>query len=375
MANNLFDSAWASDLAALEQRQKLAAAAEAARAARAARSGGTTVLNTPTARPVNESFPINPFYTTAATDYLVPSRSGEAVTGVVVSPLAQDPRFKLPPSSKVASLLAGDAVMSMTKEALADTPQNALKKSIDAGAQVAQDKNQQREQSGFLSTLLGNVNWQKLLSTLARPELQQAGISPASAFVNAAFAQSQAEAGAAAARQQQMVDLQKEMIKKSGTGAEKLTGSVLQVIENTALASDGLQAINAYRQILQESQVGGIAGKGEEAINAVASLFGLGSLTPAQKAAAVRQRILAALQTAQAKGQISTSDYQNIEKQLRNPGEWLTTSDALFEQLDIVQNQLEAKQQLGRNVLTNFGINPQSVSSFRSPLTVAKRPD
>jgi len=393
MANNLLDPVWVAERAALEDRQKR----EAASAARKAVNKGTTVLRRSTVRPSEESFPVYPFYTTAATDYLIPSRSGEAGTGVVVSPLAQDPFYTTQPSSTVASLLGGDAVMSMTRNALGEveereqaraeavarqadedaraiqsgTPRGSSLLGLDAGEKKANEKNQ----AGFLSGLLGSVDWQGLLKVFARPEFLQSGISPAQAFVNSAFAQRQAEAGAAAEQQKQMLELQKEVIKKSGTDAQKLTGPVVDVVNNTATASEGLEAINQYRKILSEAQVGGIGAKLDETVNSVASLFGFGGLTPAQKSQAIRQRVLASLQTAQAKGQISQADYANIEQQLSQPGKWFTNSEALNEQLSLIQSQLQSKLNLGRNTLKYFGLDPAQLSPYsNTPLFSSKRP-
>lgn len=251
------------------------------------------------------------------------------------------------------------------------TPRGSSLLGLDAGGKIADNKNQ----SNFLSSLLGSVDWQGLLKVFARPEFLQPGISPAQAFVNASFAQRQAETGAAAEQQKQMLELQKEMIKKSGTDAQKLTGPVVDVINDTATASEGLEAINQYRKILSEAQVGGIGAKLNETVNSVASLFGYGGLTPAQKGQAIRQRVLASLQTAQAKGQISAADYANIEKQLSQPGKWFTNSEALNEQLTLIQSQLQSKLNLGQNTLKYFGLNPAQLSPYsNTPLFLSKRP-
>ena len=371
MANGLLDPTWAPDLADLVKRQQLREAAEK----RKALSGGTTRLRQPTATPVEDAFPINPAYTTAASEYLTPSLPGAPNTGVVVSPLAQDPRFVERYPERAKRLLLGDEIRSMTANAVAEkrseTPGDSFKIGFNAGQELAEPQNQRN----FLSSLLGSVDWQGLLKVFARPEFLQSGISPAQAFVNSAFAQRQAEAGAAAEQQKQMLELQKEVIKKSGTDAQKLTGPVVDVVNNTATASEGLEAINQYRKILSEAQVGGIGAKLDETVNSVASLFGFGGLTPAQKSQAIRQRVLASLQTAQAKGQISQADYANIEQQLSQPGKWFTNSEALNEQLSLIQSQLQSKLNLGRNTLKYFGLDPAQLSPYsNTPLFSSKRP-
>ena len=71
----------------------------------------------------------------------------------------------------------------------ATTPHDSVVKGLVAGETIARDQ----EEAGSISGLLGNFDWKKVIAILARPEFQQPGVSPLTAFTNATFAQGQAE--------------------------------------------------------------------------------------------------------------------------------------------------------------------------------------
>ena len=105
----------------------------------------------------------------------------------------------VPPSAELMSNTEVTAPPP-SAELMSNTPRDALRVGMGAGETVARDQ----EEAGSLSGLLGNFDWRKLIAILARPEFQQPGVSPLTAFTNATFAQGQAEI--AGAREQAKLD-------------------------------------------------------------------------------------------------------------------------------------------------------------------------
>lgn len=95
------------------------------------------------------------------------------------------------------------------------TPAGKAAESVNEGARVATLQNQDRRESSFLDTLLGNVDVAGLLQVFARPEFMQPGQSFAQGFSRAAAArtaaqQAQEAAEAKAQREQQEIDIARQ---------------------------------------------------------------------------------------------------------------------------------------------------------------------
>ena len=96
---------------------------------------------------------------------------------------------------------------------------------VNEGANVATLQNQDRRESSFLDTLLGNVDVAGLLQVFARPEFLQPGQSFAQGFSRAAAArtaaqQAQEAAEAKAQREQQEIDISRQRAAAAETTAE-----------------------------------------------------------------------------------------------------------------------------------------------------------
>jgi len=95
------------------------------------------------------------------------------------------------------------------------TPAGKAAESVNEGARVATLQNQDRRESSFLDTLLGNIDIAGLLQVFARPEFLQPGQSFAQSFSRAAAArtaaqQAQEAAEAKAQREQQEIDISRQ---------------------------------------------------------------------------------------------------------------------------------------------------------------------
>lgn len=95
------------------------------------------------------------------------------------------------------------------------TPTGKAAESVNEGARVATLQNQDRRESSFLDTLLGNVDIAGLLQVFARPEFLQPGQSFAQGFSRAAAArtaaqQAQEATEAKAQREQQEIDIARQ---------------------------------------------------------------------------------------------------------------------------------------------------------------------
>ena len=95
------------------------------------------------------------------------------------------------------------------------TPAGKAAESVNEGARVATLQNQDRRESSFLDTLLGNVDIAGLLQVFARPEFLQPGQSFAQGFSRAAAArtaaqQAQEATEAKAQREQQEIDIARQ---------------------------------------------------------------------------------------------------------------------------------------------------------------------
>ncbi len=105
------------------------------------------------------------------------------------------------------------------------TPAGKAAESVNEGARVATLQNQDRRESSFLDTLLGNVDVAGLLQVFARPEFLQPGQSFAQGFSRAAAArtaaqQAQEATEAKAQREQQEIDIARQRAAAAQMSAE-----------------------------------------------------------------------------------------------------------------------------------------------------------
>lgn len=212
----------------------------------------------------------------------------------------------------------------------------------------------------------------RILQIVGDPRFQDPrGISRG--FTEAAYGIKQDEAKALAkARELQLeydkiaADLQKEKIKAGGD--KKLTDPVLRVIDRTAAASRGLNAIDAYRKLLSVGgPTGGVGQKFDAALDRIGGLFNISGGTTAQKAEALRQVLLIELSEALDRGHITRSEIDEAYKFLEKPGTWTTSSnEKLLNQLNLAHNKLTSIQTLGSNTLLASGYDPVLYNPYKS---------
>lgn len=240
------------------------------------------------------------------------------------------------------------------------TPRGASLLGLNAGEAKANEQNQR----GFLSTLLGNVDWKGLLSVMARPEFLEPGVSPAVAFSKAAFGQRQAEAGAAATRQKQMVELQKEMIKKSAE-TPKVTDTTVKLAETFNSSSQGLDTVQQLLKLFTTAQTGGFAGTFDALGNDFLTLIGLDpGASNKEKATALVSRLKFGLGFGGPN--LSDSDKKWINDILKNPGIF-TANQEIAEKLGQIRDELNAKRTTAARLLEMGGYNPSALFSPSAP--------
>jgi hypothetical protein len=98
--------------------------------------------------------------------------------------------------------------------------------SVNEGGEVATSQNQDRRESSFLDTLLGNVDVAGLLQVFARPEFLQPGQSFAQSFSRAAAARTAAQQGQEAAeakaqREQEELDIARQRAEAAMLSAQR----------------------------------------------------------------------------------------------------------------------------------------------------------
>jgi len=244
------------------------------------------------------------------------------------------------------------------------TPRGASLLGLNAGEAKANEQNQR----GFLSTLLGNVDWQGLLSVMARPEFLEPGVSPAVAFSKAAFGQRQAEAAAAAVRQQQMFELQKEMIKKGGVEAPKITDTTVKLAETFNASSQGLDTVQQLLKLFTTAQTGGFAGTFDALGNDFLTLIGIDpGASNKEKANALISRLKFGLGLGGK--DLSESDKKWINDILKNPGIF-TANQEIAEKLGQIRDDLNTKRTTSARLLEMGGYNPSALFSPSAPTMI-----
>ena len=209
-------------------------------------------------------------------------------------------------------------------------------------------------QSGLLSTLQG----------MARAE-RMYGVGPLAAFSESAL-DVQASRSAAEQKQREMgLELAKERIKKSGPA--KLTATIDKRLTSFRNNSEALNTINTYLTILTSGQTGGLAGKMDKGIDALASLVGLGSGSQSSKAEAARSLLLSTISSLkQTEGQISKYDYEEIENYLKNPDSWWINNEKIANQLRNLRPVIERTLSQDAMLIRESGRDPSQFSGYNN---------
>lgn len=232
---------------------------------------------------------------------------------------------------------------------------------------AAGDNNRERSflermaQSGLLSTLQG----------MARAE-RQYGVGPLAAFSESALDVQAARSAAqqeAAKRQSEESNRQAkilaEQIKKSGPA--KLTATIDKRLTSFRNNSQALNTINRYLTILTSGQTGGIAGKMDKGVDALASLVGLGSGSQASKAEAARSLLLSTISSLkQTEGQISRYDYEEIENYLNKPDSWFINNEKIANQLRNLRPVIQRTLSQDATLIRESGRDPSQFSGYNN---------
>lgn len=198
---------------------------------------------------------------------------------------------------------------------------DATKRGLDAGQQVAEE--------GNISGLLGNIDWRGLLGVLGRPEFLQPGLSPAQAFVNASFAQRQAEAAGAAEQQKLAIELEKERL-KSAPKPPKPSSEITQLYTKIAAGQQSLKALNKMQGLISGGITTGGAALGIDFVTDLAAAFGI-NIGETDKTNLNRQvdRVRAALIASRAFGREANKQEQKLIENLLPKGATFTNVDEL----------------------------------------------
>jgi hypothetical protein len=137
------------------------------------------------------------------------------------------------------------------------TPAGKAAESVNEGARVATLQNQDRRESSFLDTLLGNVDVAGLLQVFARPEFLQPGQSFAQGFSRAAAArtaaqQAQEATEAKAQREQEELDIARQRAAAADLTAEAAMKRAERPLKGTRLTGKAL--IEAMDNIIDVSE-------------------------------------------------------------------------------------------------------------------------
>lgn len=129
--------------------------------------------------------------------------------------------------------------------------------SVNEGGEVAASQNQDRRESSFLDTLLGNVDVAGLLQVFARPEFMQPGQSFAQGFSRAAAArtaaqQAQEATEAKAQREQEELDIARQRAAAAEMSAEAAMKKAERPPKGTRLTGKAL--IEAMDNIIDVSE-------------------------------------------------------------------------------------------------------------------------
>jgi hypothetical protein len=157
----------------------------------------------------------------------------------------------------------------------------------------------------------------------------------------------------------------KERIKKSGPA--KLTATIDKRLTSFRNNSEALNTINRYLTILTSGQTGGIAGKMDKGIDALASLVGLGSGSQSSKAEAARSLLLSTISSLkQTEGQISKYDYKEIENYLKNPDSWWINNEKIANQLRNLRPVIQRTLSQDAMLIRESGRDPSQFSGYNN---------
>ena len=209
-------------------------------------------------------------------------------------------------------------------------------------------------QSGLLSTLQG----------MARAE-RMYGVGPLAAFSESALDVQAARSAAQQKAAEAQLELDKERIKKSGPA--KLTATIDKRLTSFRNNSEALNTINRYLTILTSGQTGGIAGKMDAGIDALASLVGLGSGSQTSKAEAARSLLLSTISSLkQTEGQISKYDYEEIENYLKKPNSWYISNEKIANQLRNLRPIIQRTLSQDAMLIRESGRDPSQFSGYNN---------
>ncbi len=204
-----------------------------------------------------------------------------------------------------------------------------------------------------LSGLLGNIDWQGLLRVFARPEFLQAGVSPAQAFVGAAFAQRQADAASRAAAQEQQLELVKEQLKATPQ-PPKPSAEITQLYTKLASGQESLKALNKMQGIMSRGITTGGAALGVDFITNLAAAFNI-NIGETDKTNLNRQvdKVRAALIASRAFGREANKQEQKLIENLLPKGGTFTNVDELRNAYRDFQAYVENDVKVTSGILQN----------------------
>ena len=240
------------------------------------------------------------------------------------------------------------------------TPNVSVAKGLVAGETIARDQ----EEASSISGLLGNFDWKKVIAILARPEFQQPGVSPLTAFTNATFAQGQAELAGAAAEQEKQTKLELARIKAT-PGAPKITAEGVKLYDRIDNQRRALGIIQKMKLALGDGTTTGLVGSGTAALKAIANTF---NIDLGKSAQGDYNAQLAALKIALRKdGRLLKGDLDMLETVLPEAGA-TTSVDAMLTSLRRAQTQAENDMYSAQQILKTYGMRPGSrpASAIRS---------
>ena len=232
------------------------------------------------------------------------------------------------------------------------TPHDSIVKGLVAGETIARDQ----EEASSISGLLGNFDWKKVVAILARPEFQQPGVSPLTAFTNATFAQGQAELAGAAAEQEKQTKLELARIKAT-PGAPKITAEGVKLYDRIDTQRRALGIIQKMKLALGDGTTTGIVGSGTAALKGIANAF---NIDLGKSAQGDYNAQLAALKIALRKdGRLLKGDLDMLEKVLPEAGATASV-DAMLTSLRRAQTQAENEMYSTQQILKTYGMPPGS---------------
>ena len=227
-------------------------------------------------------------------------------------------------------------------------PYAALRAGLGAGEDVARDK----EEAGSLSGLLGNFDWRKVIAILARPEFQQPGVSPLTAFTNATFAQGQAEIAGAAAEQARMDKFALDQL-KNAPKPPTITSEAVKLYDRVNTSRANAALVQKMKQALIQGPGTGAIGTGEQALKAMLNALNLPIGTSGRTD---YNSLLAELKTGMLRtGRLMKADFKLLEEQLPGSGTF-TNRDQLLNALRKVEEKSNRQLYEDQQILKTFGL-------------------